>query len=336
MAHQFYFSSYILDNLPAPKTGFDVVQDITEPRLRMYVTSRGAKTFFVRKRVHGKDKRIVIGNYPDIDIDMARAAVQKTLDQAMKKKPTRRRKISFKQFVDLYLENKVKRSEDSYVKLVRAINKHLVDLFGKNINEISGDDVRSVITKISGNAIAVRMQELLASIFNYAIDMGYVKNNPVQGLEKIQQKRRVRTLNKTGFKKLMKAIAQEENIVYQSAFYMLVYAFAPRSKVFAMSWDDLDFNHFMWKDKPLSDRACVLLQDLSQDGQWVFPGYGGTHIIDPRLAWKRVVKNAGMPNLTMDDVYKFLTRQLVWAPDKEDLRTNFNELLDDLLMDEEY
>ena len=180
------------------------------------------------------------------------------------------------------------------------------------------------------------MHELLQSIFNYAIDMGYVKNNPAYGIEKIKQNRRVRPLNRTGLKRLMQAIEKEENIVYKSAFYMLIYSFAPRSKVFSMSWEDLDFNHFMWKDRPLSDRASVLLQELSQYGQWVFPGYGGTHIIDPRLAWKRVAKNAGMPNLTMDDVYKFLIRQVVWAPDKEDLRSNFNELLDGLLSDDEY
>ena len=336
MAHQFYFSPYILDNLPAPKKGFDVVQDITEPRLRMYITSRGAKTFFVRKRVKGKDKRILIGNYPDVNIETARDMVPKVLDDAMKKVPTRRRKISFKQFVDLYLIHKVRRSEDSQIKLVRAINKHLVSLFDKKINEISTNDIRDVISSISGNAIAVRMHELLQSIFNYAIDMGYVKNNPAYGIEKIKQNRRVRPLNRTGLKRLMQAIEKEENIVYKSAFYMLIYSFAPRSKVFSMSWEDLDFNHFMWKDRPLSDRASVLLQELSQYGQWVFPGYGGTHIIDPRLAWKRVAKNAGMPNLTMDDVYKFLIRQVVWAPDKEDLRSNFNELLDGLLSDDEY
>ena len=75
MAHQFFFNPFILDNLPAPSAGFDVVQDLSEPRLRMYVTSRGVKTFFVRKRVHGRDKRIIIGNYPDVDIEQARGAV---------------------------------------------------------------------------------------------------------------------------------------------------------------------------------------------------------------------------------------------------------------------
>ena len=54
------------------------------------------------------------------------------------------------------------------------------------------------------------------------------------------------------------------------------------------------------------------------------------HLTDPRLAWSRVVTAAGIPNLTMDDVYKFMVRHLVWAGDKEDLRNNMNELLSDL------
>jgi len=334
MAHQFYFNPYILDNLPAPASGFDVVQDISEPRLRMYVTSRGVKTFFVRKRVRGKDKRILIGNYPRVDIEDARSMVPSILDKAMKKPPVRRKKITFRQFLDLYLSGKVRRGEDSHVKLVRAINRHLSDLFDKKISEITSADIRSCVDKISGRAIAARMQELLQSVFNYALDLGYVKTNPVIGLEKIQQNRRVRPLNRAGILRLARAIDNVENQVLRAAFYMLIYGFAPRSKIFSMAWEDLDFNHDLWNGHPLSDRAIVLLQDLPQDGHWVFPGRGGVHLIDPRTAWRRVARDAGIPNLTMDDVYKFLMRRVVWASDREDFRINFNNLLDEIFTDD--
>ena len=112
MAHQFYFNPYILDNLPAPNSGFDVVQDISEPRLRMYVTSRGVKTFFVRKRIGGRDRRIIIGNYPDMDIEQARDSVSSVLASAAEKPKTRRRKISFGRLTDMYLNERVRRSED--------------------------------------------------------------------------------------------------------------------------------------------------------------------------------------------------------------------------------
>lgn len=331
MAHQFFFNPFILDNLPAPSVGFDVVQDISEPRLRMYITSRGVKTFFVRKRVHGKDKRIIIGNYPDVDIETARGAVATVLENALQKPTIHRKKITLKKFLDIYLEKRVRRNSVSRDKLERAIKRHFVQILDKNISDITVDDIKGTIEKIPGRAIAGRMQEFLQSVFKCAIDMGYLKQNPIVGLPKIQQNRRVRPLNKAGFHRLINVIEQEKDQNLRAAFLMLIYGFAPKSQVFSMQWRDLDFNHYTWCDKPLSDMAVVLLQDLPQDGRWVFPGRGRGHLTDPRIAWKRIAVAAGIPNLTMDDVNKFLMRQLVWASDKEDLRENMNVLLNEVL-----
>ena len=331
MAHQFFFNPFILDNLPAPSVGFDVVQDLSEPRLRMYITSRGVKTFFVRKRVHGRDRRIIIGNYPDVDIETARGTVPEILARAMQQPVQRRHKITFKKILNIYMTNRVRRSGYSRDKLERAVQRHLSQLFDKNLSDIKPDDIVAVISKIDGRAIAARMQEFLQSVFKYAIELGYIKQNPVVGLPKIQQVRRVRPLNKSGFQRLIRAISRESSPVLRAAFLMLVYGFAPKSQVFAMQWRDLDFNHYTWCDRPLSDAAVVLLQDLPQDSRWVFPGRGRGHLTDPRVAWRRIAAAAGIPNLTMDDVYKFLMRQVVWASDKEDFRTNMNNLLVEMM-----
>ena len=331
MAHQFFFNPYILDNLPTPVKGFDVVQDISEPRLRMYITSRGVKTFFVRKRVHGIDKRIIIGNYPDVDIEDARSAVQTVLDNAAKKTIVRRKSIMFSDFFNLYVTNRLRRSEDSQIKLVRSVNLHLQPLMNKNINEITREDVVDVIANIDGRAIAARMQDLLQSIFKHQRKQGYIKQNVAADLPKIEQKRRVRPLTKNGLQRLVAAINKENDEFIRAAFLMLVYGFAPRSRVFAIQWEDLDFNHYMWREWPLSDRAVVLLQDLPQNSFWLFPGRGGSHLADPRTAWRRVARAAGVPNLTMDDVHKFLMRRLEWASDRENIRANMNNLLDEML-----
>ncbi|MBR1380433.1 MAG: integrase family protein [Alphaproteobacteria bacterium] len=330
MAHQFFFNPYILDNLPAPRSGFDVVQDVSEPRLRMYITSHGIKTFFVRKRINGCDRRVIIGKYPDMDIEDARSAVQSVLDVAMQKPIVRRKKLTFRQVLDLYLENRVRRGEDSKTKLIRAINRHFVQLFDKNICDITVTDARAVIDAISGAAIAARMQELMQSVFKYAVQTGYLKNNPISDLPKIPQHRRTRPLNRSGMQRLIAAIRREPSDVFRAAFLMLIYGFAPRSRVFSMQWEELDFNQYMWRDMPLSDAAVVLLQDLPQYSTfWVFPGRG-SHLTDPRTAWRRVVNMAGIPNLTMDDVNKFMMRNLIWAPDKEDLRANMNALIEEI------
>lgn len=332
MAHQFFFNTYILDNLPAPEKGFDVVQDISEPRLRMYVTQRGIKSFFVRKRINGCDKRVIIGNYPQVDIEEARAKVTEILNAANKKVPIHRKKILFKDFIDLYVSNKVRRSEDSLVKLKRAVDLHFKDLYQKNIQDLTSDELKNVLDNIAGRAMAARMQELLQSIFNYAINAGYVKTNPMDNIERINVVRRERRLRKSGLQKLISVIETEENINLRSAFLMLIYGFSTKTKIFKMRWEDLDFNHDLWGEMPLSNRAILLLQDLPQDGEWVFMGRGKFHLTDPRIAWRRIVNKAGMPDVTMDDVHKFLMRSLVWNSDKDILRENMNDLLADLLI----
>ncbi len=331
MAHQFYFNTYILDNLPAPSTGFDVVQDLSEPRLRMYVTSRGVKTFFVRTRVGGHDKRIIIGKYPDTDIEDARSAVPEILSRANQKPVTRRRKITFGDFLPMYMIGRVRREEFATAKLMRAVRRHVSGLFEKNMTDITGADIANEIEKISGDAIAARMQELVQSVFKYAIELGYAKTNPVVGLPRRAQHRRVRPLTYDGLHRLIIEINKMESQNLRAAFLMLIYGFAPKSQIFAMQWADLDFNHYTWNDMPLSDRAVVLLQDLPQDGLWVFPGRGLGHLTDPRVIWRRLVASAGIPDLTMDDVNKFIMRKLTWASDKEEFRSNMNVLLNKIM-----
>ena len=330
MAHQFLFNPYILDKLPAPSTGFDVVQDLLEPRLRMYITQRGVKSFFVRKRVNGCDKRIIIGQYPEVGVEYAREQVDKILKESSKKVSTRRKKILFKDFINLYLKNKVRREEHSLNKLKRSINTHLNPLFEKNIQDLTCDDLQKTLDNIKGRAIALRMQELLQSVFNYAMVIGYRKENPISKLDKIAVIRRERKLNKSKFNKLLSFVKKETDVNFRSAFLMLFYGFAPKSKIFKMRWEDLDFNQDLWCGFPLSDKSVLLLQKMSQECEWVFVGRGRFHLTDPRVAWKKIVTKAGMPDITMDDVHKFLMHQLVWSPDKNILRENMNNVLIDL------
>ncbi len=330
MSHQFFFSPHILDNLPAPKTGFDVVQDSAEPRLRMYVTSRGVKSFFTRKRVAGRDRRIIIGNYPDMEIMYARDRVNEVLKSATEKPKTHRKKTGFRKIADTYIIKKVRRTELATAKLVRAINRHLTQLLEKNVQDITPDDIRATLDKIDGPAVRNRMHELLHSIFDFAQNGGYVKVNPTDSVVKVKEIRRARPLNAAGFERLMGAIRKEKDQNLRAAFLMLVYGFAPKSKIFSMQWRDLDFNHYTWAGRPLSDAAVVLLTDLPQDGKWVFVGRGGRHLTDPRMGWGRVARAARIPGLTMDDVYKYMSRQLVWAADREDLRDNMNKVIESL------
>jgi integrase len=327
MAHQFLFNPYILDNLPVPGSGFDVVRDTAEPALCMYITNRGVKSFFVRKRVNGRDRRIIIGKYPDTEIFEARSRVKEVLKTTGEKPRLRRKKTGFRRISDIYLIKKVRRSDEAKAKLARLMVRHLSPLFDKNVQDITEQDIADALTKIDGIAVRNRTHELLCSIFNFAIDGGYVTDNPAARIAKTKEHRRVRPLTRAGLDRLLAAIGREKSQTLRTAFLMLIYGFAPKSKIFAMQWRDLDFNNYTWNGRPLSDAAAVLLQDLPQNGKWVFPGRCGRHLTDPRMSWKAVASRARIPDLTMDDVHKYLVRQLVWAFDREALRANMNDLI---------
>ena len=221
MTHQFYFSPHILDNLIIPKTGFDVVQDIAEPRLRMYITARGIKTFFVRKRVNGRDTRIIIGKYPKMNIDDARAKVPSVIAAASVPRKVRRKKITFGDFANFFVATKIKRTPQSTAKLKRAIARMWAPIADITIDRVSVNDIISIHESIateSGVPTANRMREIMSGIFKHAIDMGYRQKNPVIDVPKFKEERKPRLLTSSGIRRIHHAIKTEKNPLFRDAY----------------------------------------------------------------------------------------------------------------------
>lgn len=87
------FTKKTLSNIAAPASGRIYVHDGSEKGLSVYVTTSGAVTFFVRKRINGRDERIVIGRFPDISIEQARQKAMEIKSQvALGKDPSEDKK----------------------------------------------------------------------------------------------------------------------------------------------------------------------------------------------------------------------------------------------------
>ena len=329
MAHQFFFSPHILNNLPVPEVGFSVVQDILEPRLRLYITARGIKTFFTRKRVHGRDQRIIIGRWPDVSIEEARAKVIKKIATASAPIPARRNRIVFDKLFQVFAARKIRRSGLGMKKLERAVARHWAPLLKREVASITSSDIQSMHESIRDNAgvsTANRMREILNSMFKFAVLNGHIRKNPVESIKRFPESGRKLKFNATECARLINAIKKEKNLMLRSAFLMLVFGFARKSEIFSMRWRDLNFNNDTWLSRPLSDPAVVLLRNIPQSGVWVFPSRAG-HLTDPRTAWQKIIKAAKLPGVQMNDVYKYMFRQLSWTSDREQLRKNMNKIL---------
>ena len=81
MKNLFNFTKANIQSLPIPKTGKVSYKDEKEKGLSLYITSTGVISFFVRKRVHSRDERIILGNFPDMSVENARKNALKIKSQ---------------------------------------------------------------------------------------------------------------------------------------------------------------------------------------------------------------------------------------------------------------
>ncbi|MDR1027744.1 MAG: integrase family protein [Rickettsiales bacterium] len=336
MTQQFFFYPHILDNLPLPERGFDTCRDMGDKRLMLYTTARGAKTFFVRKRVKGKDVRIVLGNYPEMSIDAAREAIVATLAAVKAPAPLHKKRVRFARAVSVFLAEKIRRVPPSKQKLARAIERFYGPLGEKYLGDIRAAELTAIhegIAKNHGAATANRMREVVKSMFNFAIAKNWAAENPAASIATAPEHRRENKLTMTGLRKILSRSRREKDPILRAAFLMLIYGFMKKSEVFAMEWDALDLKNYFYRAHPLTDAAAVLLSNLPQVGRFVFPngrvdkaGRHG-HISDPRVSWNKMVDAAGLAGTQINDLTKLLRGQMKWSNHPETLRANMNAVL---------
>jgi integrase len=86
-------------------------------------------------------------------------------------------------------------------------------------------------------------------------------------------------------------------------------------------WEEINFDQQHWRIPeskngevltiPLIEEAIIILQNRLKNKKdnnlWVFPGNGKTrHLVEPKSAWKRILKRAGIQNLRIHDIRRTL------------------------------
>ncbi len=310
MEKTFNFTKTEIQKLPPPLKGMDTYKDTKEKGLSLYITPAGAITFFVRKRINGRDERIKIGSFPDISIEQAR---KKALEIKAKvadgqnpnlEKHKMRAEITFGELFNEYLNKYSKRHKKSWQYDQREVNKYLSHWFKRKISTISQYEVRSLHDKIhdqNGLYQANRILERIRGIFNKAIEWGWEGRNPAQGIKKFREKSRDRFIQPDELPLLFKALEVEENKTAKDYILISLMTGARKSNVLAMKWDEISWDRAEWRipdtkngepvTVPLIAQAIELLEKRKRltNSPWVFPSDIGTgHLADPKKAWERV------------------------------------------------
>jgi integrase len=322
------FTKKTLSNIAAPASGRIYVHDGHEKGLSVYVTTSGAVTFFVRKRINGRDERIVIGRFPDISIEQARQKAMEIKSQvALGKDPSEDKKrlraeITFGEMFHEYMERYSKKQKRSWKFDEREVNKFCSHWFTRKASHISRQEVQILHERVHDNNglyQANRILERISAIYNRAIRWGWEGTNPARGVKKFKEKSRDRFLKRDEMPRFFAALAEDENEVVRDYILISLLTGARKANVLAMRWNEINFEMQEWRipetkngeshTVPLSEQAIEILERrrAATNSMFVFPSNGKTgHYADPKRAWERILKRANIADLRIHDLRRTL------------------------------
>ena len=312
----------------AAKGKRDYYYDGKEKGLVLAVTPAGGKSFYLYKRIDGRPERLLLGKFPDLTVENARklAATAKGEiamgENPQKAKRSIRDEMTFGALFTEYLEKHSKVHKRSWAYDEREVNKFLKHWFKRKISSIEKAEVERLHAKVgkdNGLYQANRLLERIRSIFNKAADWGWQGANPATGIKKYREKSRDRFLQPEELPRFFEALANEPNEAARDFFMISLLAGARKSNTLAMRWDEINFHGATWRialtknDDPqivhLSPQAMEILKErkLHSVSPWVFPGNGAKgHLADPKKAWMRILKEAGIADLRIHDLRRTL------------------------------
>jgi len=264
------------------------------------VYQRG-KVWWIRYRFNGQLIRKSIG----YDKRLAEEALMAIKGDIVRGEHRLRRngdKRLFKEMVQEYLDEKVKRSLDRD----RESFKNLLPEFQhKALHTITRQDIEKYIrkrkAKVSGTTIN-RELALLSHIFNIAIEKGYCDRNPVKGIKRLKEApwRHRFVFSEHEIRQLIENAAPHLKLILMLAFGTGL----RKGDLLNLKWEDIDFNHgiitcIMQKTGdpveipmlPIIRQTLERMKVISNDSPYIF-NLNGQKIGDIKTAFKAALRRS--------------------------------------------
>jgi integrase len=320
MAPRIPFTKTAIEALPAPASGRVTyrLDDDRIPGLELRVTSSGAKTFSVFRRVKGgKPERITLGRFPMMTVEEAkkRAArinleIEAGANPAALKR-TNREEITFAALFADYLDRHAKLHKRTWredeAKYARYLAKPIGPKKLSTIRRADVADVHSTISRAGHGTTANRVLALVSSVYGWARSAGLWEDNPALGIRKNAERARDRFLLADEIPRFFASLAMEPNETIRDYFLVSLLTGARRANVLAMRWAEIDFDRAEWRiprtknddpqTVPLAPKVVEILERrvLLRSGPFVFQGRGSrlrpgepTHLVEPKMGWRRI------------------------------------------------
>ena len=314
-----------IKTLPAPPKGYKIYYDGDLAGFGCRIHTGGGQAFVLNYLVNGRERRIVIGNYPAWSSSAARErakALKRDIDIGHDPLEQKQGKVegvmaarSAPAVADLYerydrehLPRKSPRSAADDRSMWR--NEILPRIGEIKVADLTHEDVDMLHRTISETrpVRANRVIEVLRKALNLSIRWEWRTSNPASGTHKNVEVKRDRFLSEAEIHRLCDAIHREGNQTAADAIELLMFTGARKSEVLQCRWSEFSLEDGIWikpsahtKQKkehrlPLSQDAVSLLKrrKVESVSEYVFPGNTpDKHVGDLRGAWTRICIDAG-------------------------------------------
>ena len=314
-----------IKTLPAPAKGYKIYYDGDLAGFGCRIHSSGGLAFVLNYLVNGRERRIVIGNYPAWSSPAARErakALKRDIDIGHDPLEQKQGKVegvmaarSAPSIADLYerydREHLPRKSPRSAADDRSMWHNEILPRIGEiKVVDLTHEDVDMLHLAISETrpVRANRVIEVLRKALNLSIRWGWRTNNPASGTHKNVEVKRDRFLSEAEIHRLCDAIHREGNQTAADAIELLMFTGARKSEVLQCRWSEFSLEDSIWikpsahtKQKkehrlPLSHDAVSLLKrrKVESVSEYVFSGNTPEkHVGDLRGAWIRICTDAG-------------------------------------------
>ena len=316
----------LVKELAPPENGYQIVYDSQTSGFGIQVMKSGKRSFVLNYRIHGSERRITIGRYPEWSVLAARRRAETfrvQIAQGIDPKKVRDEKYHAPTMKDLYtrfMEQEAQKVCDEYREdIERIYRQHLLPKWGsRKVQDISFSDCDSLHRQISKTrpTRANRILSVMTRAFNLAIKWGWIERNPTLGIEKNKEHKRQHYLTPKEIRRVLEALDAHSERTSCEAIKMILLTGARKGEVLKSSWDQFNEDLTIWSkpaastkqrkphivrvSKPVTELLSIRREQ--SNSSYVFQSRNGKPLQDVKKTWASITKAAGIEGTHIHDL----------------------------------
>ncbi|MDR1509148.1 MAG: tyrosine-type recombinase/integrase [Synergistaceae bacterium] len=239
--------------------------------LLLLVKESGAKSWVLRYRMDGKEKRAGLGNYPKVGLAKARELkMDFKRELALGGNPQKKKKEERKEAARIealkaatfakianewYKQQKKAWSNSNCVGVRHMLDTYLLPRIGERpVREITTRELLSLLLDIEKSVLptAHRVKGVAGQIFQFAVARGEADFNIVLNLRRALKPKRERhraalTAPKDIADLVRRIEAYHGSVIVRTALCFLLYTFQRPGEVGGAEWEEIDFDAKLWR-----------------------------------------------------------------------------------------